>query len=78
MPTIQVPGKFRREQNTTLRFIILIGGRGSAKPKFVARLCIMRARTERADILCGLEFESSIDDSLVFPTLGDFPSTQFR
>lgn len=64
MPTIQVPEKFKRVLTSTRRFIILIGGRGSAKSESVGRLVTMRAQTEAADILCGREFQSSIDDSV--------------
>lgn len=64
MPTIQVPRKFKRVLTSDKRFVIIIGGRGSAKSESVGRLVIMKAQTEQADILCGREFQSSIDDSV--------------
>ncbi len=64
MPRIQLPSKFKRVLFSGKRFIILIGGRGSAKSESVGRLVIMKAQTEAADILCGREFQSSIDDSV--------------
>lgn len=64
MPTIQVPSKFRPVLTSTKRFIVLIGGRGSAKSESVGRFLILKAQTEAADVLCGREFQSSIDDSV--------------
>ncbi len=64
MPTIQVPSKFKPVLTSTKRFVVLIGGRGSAKSESVGRLVILKAQTEGADILCGREFQSSIDDSV--------------
>ena len=46
------------------RFIVLIGGRGSAKSESVARIMVMKAQTEGADILCGREYQNSIDESV--------------
>lgn len=43
---------------------MLIGGRGSAKSESIGRFLIMKAQTEGADVLCGREFQSSIDDSV--------------
>ena len=43
---------------------VVIGGRGSAKSESLARMLLMKAQTEAADILCGREFQSSIDDSV--------------
>lgn len=64
MPRIQVPSKFRRVLTSTKRFIVLIGGRGSGKSESIGRFLVMKAQTESADILCGREFQSSIDDSV--------------
>ncbi len=64
MPRIQVPRKFERVLTSKRRFIVLIGGRGSAKSESVARFLIQKSQTEAADILCGREFQSSIDDSV--------------
>lgn len=43
---------------------VLIGGRGSAKSESMARMLIAKAQSEAADVLCGREFQSSIDDSV--------------
>lgn len=64
MPRIQVPRKFRPVLTTKKRFVVLIGGRGSAKSESIGRFLTMKAQTEAADILCGREFQSSIDDSV--------------
>jgi len=64
MPKIQIPSKFRPILASTKRFIVLIGGRGSAKSESVGRFLTMKVQTEAADILCGREFQSSIDDSV--------------
>jgi len=64
MPLIQVPSKFRPILSSTKRFVVLIGGRGSAKSESVGRFLTMKVQTEAADILCGREFQSSIDDSV--------------
>lgn len=44
--------------------VVVIGGRGSAKSESVGRILLMRAQTEQADVLCGREFQNSIDDSV--------------
>jgi len=64
MPTIQVPSKFLPILNSERRFNVLIGGRDSAKSESMGRFLTMKAQTEGADILCGREFQSSIDDSV--------------
>lgn len=61
---LQAPKKFKRVALSQKRFIVLIGGRGSAKSESVARLVTMKAKCEGADVLCGREFQSSIDDSV--------------
>lgn len=64
MPILQIPGKLKRILTTKARIITLIGGRGSAKSESVARILVMKAQTEGADILCGREYQNSIDDSV--------------
>ena len=64
MPTIQVPSKFKPVLSTAKRFVVLIGGRGSAKSESIGAFLTLKAQTEAADILCGREFQSSIDDSV--------------
>lgn len=64
MPKIQLPRKLNKILSTKARFVVLIGGRSSAKSESVGRLLVMRAQTEAADILCGREYQTSIDDSV--------------
>jgi phage terminase large subunit len=64
MPTIQLPSKFKPVLSSKKRFIVIIGGRGSSKSESVGRFLTMKVQTEAADILCGREFQSSIDDSV--------------
>ena len=64
MPTIQLPEKAYRILTTKARFIVLVGGRSSAKSESIVRLCLIKSRTEAADVLCGREFQNSIDDSV--------------
>lgn len=64
MPSLELPAKFLPVLTTKARLVVLIGGRSSAKSESVARTKLMRAQTERADILCGREYQNSIDDSV--------------
>lgn len=64
MPVAQFPSRFRPFLTSKKRFNIAIGGRGSAKSESVGRLMVAKAQMERADILCGREFQSSIDESV--------------
>lgn len=61
---LHLPRKFEPILTTTKRFVVIIGGRGSAKSESVGRFLTMKVKTESADILCGREFQSSIDDSV--------------
>ncbi len=60
----ELPEKFGRIIESTKRFLVLIGGRGSAKSESVARFLIMKMLAEPMYVLCGREFQSSIDDSV--------------
>lgn len=64
MPKIEIPEKLHPILTTPARLIVLVGGRGSAKSESVARVLLMKAQTERADVLCGREYQNSIDDSV--------------
>jgi len=61
---IQIPKKLQRVVTSKKRIVVLIGGRGSAKSESMGRILILKADTEGADILCGREFQASIDDSV--------------
>ena len=64
MPHAQLPGPVRRVLSTKARIIVLIGGRSSGKSESVARILLAWGQTQGADILCGREFMTSIDDSV--------------
>lgn len=64
MPSLQIPRKLEKILTTKARIIVVIGGRSSGKSEGVARLLLMKAQTEGADILCGREYQNSIDDSV--------------
>ena len=64
MPSVQIPKKMERVLSTKARMIVLIGGRSSAKSESTARLLLAKAQTEKADVLCGREFQNSIEDSV--------------
>ncbi len=64
MPKLQIPRATEKVLTTKARLIVLIGGRSSAKSETAGRLLLMFAQTERADVLCGREFQTSIDDSV--------------
>lgn len=64
MPDIELPRKMQRAMNTKARLILFVGGRSSGKSEGAARILLMRGQTEGADILCGREFQTSIDDSV--------------
>lgn len=64
MPALQIPEACERILTTKARLIVLIGGRGSAKSESAARILLMKGQTEAADIMCGREYQNSIDDSV--------------
>ena len=61
---IEIPEKLIPILTTKARRIVVIGGRGSAKSESVGRVILMKAQTEAADVLCGREYQNSIDDSV--------------
>ena len=64
MPSLDLPEKLDRVLDTKARIIVLIGGRGSAKSESVGSLLVFKAQVEGADVLCGREFQNSIDESV--------------
>lgn len=64
MPCFEAPRIFEKVLTSTARFIVLIGGRSSGKSEFAARWHLMKTQTEGADVLCGREYQNSIDDSV--------------
>jgi phage terminase large subunit len=49
---------------TKARIIVLVGGRSSGKSEGVGRILLCWAQTQAADVLCGREYQNSIDDSV--------------
>ncbi len=64
LPKIQIPSKLKKILTTKARLIVIIGGRSSAKSETIGRILLMKNQTEAADILCGREYQNSIDDSV--------------
>jgi len=64
MPNIRLPKKAQLAMESKAMYVVLYGGRGSAKSNSVARIKLLRCQTEQADILCGREFQNSISDSV--------------
>jgi phage terminase large subunit len=61
---IEIPEKLLPILDTKARYIVLIGGRGSAKSESVSRVMMMKAENEGSDLLCGREYQNSIDESV--------------
>lgn len=64
MPTIDIPRKIADCVLSPAMYKIIYGGRGSAKSGSVGRIMLMKCQTERADILCGREYQNSISESV--------------
>lgn len=61
---IQYPRKFKPVLTSKKRIIVLVGGRGSAKSTSVGQHVLALIKIEGSDLLCGREFQTSIDDSV--------------
>lgn len=61
---IQIPEKLIPVLDTKARYIVLIGGRGSAKSQSTSQITMMKAENEGSDLLCGREYQNSIDESV--------------
>ena len=61
---IEIPEKLIPILDTKARYIVLIGGRDSAKSTTVSRILIMKTQAEGSDLLCGREYQNSIDESV--------------
>lgn len=64
MPDIQIPRKAQPILTTKAKIIVLVGGRSSAKSETVGRLMLQKCQTEASDVLCGREYQNSIDESV--------------
>lgn len=61
---LQFPRKFKPAVTTKKRHVIIIGGRGSGKSESLARLMLLKTLKYKWDILCGREYQNSIEDSV--------------
>ncbi len=64
MSRLQIPEKMERAVTTKARLIVFVGGRSSGKSEGTGRILIAKGLSESADILCGREYQNSIDDSV--------------
>ena len=64
MPDFEIPEKLHPVMATDARLVVIIGGRSSAKSETMARILLLKAQTERADVLCGREYQNAIEDSV--------------
>jgi len=60
----QYPEKLEEIIHCDKQIVCIIGGRGSAKSETVARDMLRRCQMEEADVMCGREYQNSIDDSV--------------
>lgn len=63
MPNIQIPAKFKPFLEPH-RYKIAYGGRGGAKSRTIARLLVQMAARQKEFVVCGREFQNSIEDSV--------------
>ena len=64
MPVIQIPRIAQPILTTKAKIVVLMGGRSSAKSETIGREALKRCQTEAADVLCGREYQNSIDESV--------------
>ncbi len=64
MTKVSLPSYMKRVQQSNARYVVLLGGRGSAKSASIGRHLLMKCQTEGADVLNGREFMNSIEGSV--------------
>lgn len=64
MPDIELPVYMERVEQSKKRYVVLIGGRGSAKSASMGRMLLKKSLIEKADVLNGREFQKSIEGSV--------------
>jgi len=60
----QLPRKMERILTSKARIVVIVGGRSSGKSEGLGRVVLIKADSEGADVLCGREYQNSIDDSV--------------
>lgn len=63
-PEILIPSEFARLLDSDWREAVVEGGRFSLKSHTVARIALIRAMQRRYRVLCGREFQNSINESV--------------
>lgn len=61
---ILIPSEYARLLDRDWREALVEGGRYSLKSHTIARVCLIRAMSEKTRILCGREFQNSISESV--------------
>lgn len=61
---LEIPYKLLPIIESKARYVVIIGGRGSAKSETVSRVLMMKCDIEGSDLLCGREYQNSIDESV--------------
>lgn len=61
---LQLPAKMQWVMDATQKFVVIIGGRGSAKSESMARILLTKASIEKCDVLCCREYQNSLSDSV--------------
>ncbi len=61
---LRLPEKMQWVMESSRKFVVIIGGRGSGKSEGVARILLIKATEERCDVICCREYQNSIDDSV--------------
>lgn len=64
MAKIKMPEKIVDVYRSKAMYKVLTGGRASSKSGTTARIMLMDCQTQDCDILCGREYQSSIEDSV--------------
>ena len=61
---LQIPEKLIPVLESDARYIVLLGGRSSTKSMSTSQITMMKCESEGSDLLCGREYQNSIDESV--------------
>ena len=76
---MRIPDKFQSLWGNK-RFLLFYGGRGGAKSHSIGRFLLTKGAMEKARVLCGREYQTSIRDSvksLMDDIIGQYPQLQY-